>query len=251
MSEKTTKNNTEIPEVAIPVMEAPVETSAPVQKPAETTAPLAGTRSSGGYRGTNGGPRGGANGGRGMSRGGGRGGSSRGGAGGRGGSRGGGFERAKPEFDNKLIQIRRVTRVVAGGRRFSFSVAMVAGNRKGSVGVGIGKAADTAAAIEKALKNAKKSMIKVRLSKEMMIPHEVMAKESSARVKIMPAPGRGMVAGSSVRNVLELAGIKNVRAKILSGSKNKLNNARAAVKALSLLREKKPHANSAVESEVK
>ena len=244
MSENTTQNNTEAPEVATPVAPVPAEAT----KPVEATAPLAGARSSGGYRGA-GGPRGSAGGRGGFSRGGagGRGGSSRGG---KGGSRGGGFERAKPEFDNKLIQIRRVTRVVAGGRRFSFSVAMVAGNRKGSVGVGIGKAADTAAAIEKALKNAKKSMIKVRLSKEMMIPHEVIAKESSALVRIMPAPGRGMVAGSSVRNVLELAGIKNVRAKILSGSKNKLNNARAAVKALSLLREKKPHAISA-EPEVK
>ena len=175
---------------------------------------------------------------------GGRGGAPRGGAGasrgGKGGGRGPGFERAKPEFDNKLIQIRRVTRVVSGGRRFSFSVAMVAGNRKGSVGVGVGKASDTALAIEKAMKSAKKNMIKVRTSKDMMIPHEVTAKDSSARVMIMPAPGRGMVAGSSVRNVLDLAGIKNVRAKILSGSKNKLNNARAAIKALSQLREKRP-----------
>lgn len=154
------------------------------------------------------------------------------------GGRGGAFERVKPEFDNKLIQIRRVTRVVAGGRRFAFSVALVAGNRKGSVGVGIGKAADTAAAIEKATKNAKKNMIKVLLTSGMMIPHEVSAKESSATVMIMPAKGRGMVAGSSVRNVLELAGIKDVRAKILSGSKNKLNNARATVKALQLLRAK-------------
>lgn len=235
MTENTPKNNTEAPKVATPVVEVPATPSTPAQKPAEATAPMAGARSSGGYRGA---------GGRGGSRGGGRGGS-RGGAGGRGGSRGGGFERAKPEFDNKLIQIRRVTRVVAGGRRFSFSVAMVAGNRKGSVGVGIGKAGDTAAAIDKALKSAKKSMIKVRLSREMMIPHEVMAKESSALVRIMPAPGRGMVAGSSVRNVLELAGIKNVRAKILSGSKNKLNNARATVKALSMLREKRPHTISA------
>ncbi|MFZ2303201.1 MAG: 30S ribosomal protein S5 [Minisyncoccia bacterium] len=154
------------------------------------------------------------------------------------GSRGGTFERVKPEFDNKLIQIRRVTRVVAGGRRFAFSVALVAGNRKGSVGVGIGKAADTAAAIEKATKNAKKNMIKVLLTSGMMIPHEVSAKESSATVMIMPAKGRGMVAGSSVRNVLELAGIKDVRAKILSGSKNKLNNARATIKALKQLRSK-------------
>lgn len=160
-----------------------------------------------------------------------KGGSSRGG-------RGGAFERVKPEFDNKLIQIRRVTRVVSGGRRFAFSVALVAGNRKGSVGVGIGKAADTAAAIEKATKNAKKNMIKVLLTSGMMIPHYVEAKESSATVMIMPAKGRGMVAGSSVRNVLELAGIKDVRAKILSGSKNKLNNARATIKALEQLRAK-------------
>lgn len=182
-------------------------------------------------------PRGGAGrgpsrGGAGGGRGGGKGGAARGG-------RGGGFERTRPEFDTKMIQIRRVTRVVAGGRRFSFSVAIVAGNGKGSVGVGIGKAADTATAIEKATKSAKKSMIKVRLNDAMMIPHEVSAKDASARVIIMPALGRGMVAGSAVRNVLELAGIKNVRAKILSGSKNKLNIARAAVKALSSLRLRK------------
>jgi small subunit ribosomal protein S5 len=143
-----------------------------------------------------------------------------------------------------MIQIRRVTRVVAGGRRFSFSVAIVAGNGKGSVGVGIGKAADTATAIEKATKSAKKTMIKVRLTEAMMIPHAVEAKDSSARVIIMPAAGRGMVAGSAVRNVLELAGIKNVRAKILSGSKNKLNIARAAVKALGTLRSKKVRAEA-------
>ncbi len=206
-------------------------TSTPVTSP---TARPAEARSFGGPRGA-GASRGGATGGRGGA------GASRGGKGGspRGGRGGAGFERVKPEFDNKLIQIRRVTRVVSGGRRFSFSVALVAGNRKGSVGVGIGKAADTATAIEKATKDAKKNMIKVRLNKDMMIPHEVSTKYSSARVMIMPAKGRGMVAGSSVRNVLELAGIKNVRAKILSGSKNKLNNARAAIKALEQLREKR------------
>lgn len=204
-----------------------------------STAAPAITRSFGGPRqssqGGRGAPRTGAGGRGGASatRGGGKGGAPRGGRG------GAGFERAKPEFDNKLIQIRRVTRVVSGGRRFSFSVALVAGNRKGSVGVGIGKAADTATAIEKATKDAKKNMIKVRLNKDMMIPHEVSTKYSSARVMIMPAKGRGMVAGSSVRNVLELAGIKNVRAKIISGSKNKLNNARAAIKALEQLREKR------------
>ena len=195
------------------------------------------------------GSRGGNGTGHGGSRGGGA--NARGGAGGQrgaaGGSRGGrgGFERARPEFDTKMIQIRRVTRVVAGGRRFSFSVALVAGNGKGSVGVGVGKAADTATAIEKATKSAKKEMIKLRLTSAMMIPHEVEAKDASARVIIMPAPGRGMVAGSAVRNVLELAGVKNVRAKILSGSKNKLNIARAAVKALGKLRAQKVQAKKA------
>lgn len=182
-----------------------------------------------------------------------RGGAGRPGAAGRGGARGGAprkggprggqsFERARPEFDSKLIQIRRVARVVAGGRRFSFSVALVAGNRKGSVGVGVGKAGDTALAVEKAMKNAKKNMIKVRLTNTMSLPHEVNAKESSACVMIIPAPGRGMVAGSSVRNVLDLVGAKDVSAKILSGSKNKLNIARAAVKALSQIQTKRPAA---------
>ncbi|MEK7538602.1 MAG: 30S ribosomal protein S5 [Patescibacteria group bacterium] len=223
MTENTTQQNTETTTpVAIPVA------AKTAGKVFEKNSFSRGGGSRGPSRGGPGGARGGAGGGRGGSGGPRKGGSSR-----------GGFERARPEFDNKMIQIRRVTRVVAGGRRFAFSVAMVAGDRKGKVGVGIGKAADTATAIEKAMKNAKKNMIKVTLSKEMMIPHHVEAKLSSASVMIMPAPGRGMVAGSSVRNVLELAGIKNVRAKILSGSKNKLNNARAAVMALSTLRTKK------------
>lgn len=214
MTETTTQQNTETTAPAAPV--ATTKTTTPSARP-----------SFGGARGAGAG-RGPARGGAGAR----KGGSPRGGRG------GAGFERVKPEFDNKLIQIRRVTRVVAGGRRFAFSVALVAGNRKGSVGVGIGKASDTALAIEKATKNAKKNMIKVLLTSGMMIPHEVEAKESSATVMIMPAKGRGMVAGSSVRNVLELAGIKDVRAKILSGSKNKLNNARATIKALEQLRAK-------------
>lgn len=143
--------------------------------------------------------------------------------------------RVKPEYDHKILNIRRVTRVVAGGKRFSFSVALVAGNRQGTVGVGIGKAADTPLAIEKAMRDAKKNMIKVSLSKEMTIAHDVEAKFASARVLIKPAPGKGIIAGSSVRNVLELAGVKEVSAKILSPSKNQLNNARVAVVALSML----------------
>ncbi|MBX4216076.1 30S ribosomal protein S5 [Candidatus Parcubacteria bacterium] len=134
-----------------------------------------------------------------------------------------------------MIDIRRVTRVVAGGRRFSFSVALVAGDRKGAVGVGTGKAADTSLAIEKAMKSAKKNMVKLRLNQKQSLPHDVYAKFSSAKVFIMPNHGKGLVAGSSVRNVLDLAGVRDVSAKIFSGSKNKLNNARAAIKALAPL----------------
>ncbi len=144
-------------------------------------------------------------------------------------------ERVKPEFDTKIIAIRRVTRVASGGRRFTFSVAVVSGDKKGRVGVGLGKAGDTSLAIDKATRNAKKNMIKVRLSSAMTIPHMVEAKYSSACVMIMPARGRGVVAGSAVRNVIELAGIKDVCAKLLSGSKNKLNIARVTIKALEKL----------------
>ncbi|HVS79527.1 MAG TPA: 30S ribosomal protein S5 [Candidatus Paceibacterota bacterium] len=157
--------------------------------------------------------------------------------------------RVKPEFDHKIVSIRRVARVVAGGRRFSFSVVLVAGNRKGQVGVGIGKAGDTPLAIEKAMRDAKRNMIRVSLTKSGSIPHEVEAKYSSARVLIKPAPGKGVIAGSSVRNVLELAGIKEVSAKIFSRTKNQLNNARSAVKALSKLAKVKEVAVASAASE--
>ena len=148
-------------------------------------------------------------------------------------------ERPKSEYEQKLIDVRRVARVVAGGRRFSFAVAVVAGDRKGRVGVGTGKAGDTASAIEKAMRHAKKSMIVLRLTDSFSIPHEVRAKYSSARVIIKPAEGRGLVAGSAVRNVLDLAGVKDVNAKVLSPSKNKLNIARAAIKALTAVAKSK------------
>lgn len=125
---------------------------------------------------------------------------------------------------------------MAGGRRFNFSAAIVAGDRKGRVGIGLGKGLDTALAIEKALRDAKKNMIMVRVTKTMSIPHDVQAKASSGIVAIRPAPNRGIVAGSAVKLVLELAGVKDVTAKILSGSKNKLNIARATIKALSQLK---------------
>ncbi len=144
-------------------------------------------------------------------------------------------ERQKSEFEHKIISIRRVTRVVSGGRRFSFSVGIVAGDKKGRVGVGMGKASDTALAIEKALRDAEKNMLRVKLTKTNSIPKEVEAKYASSRVLIMPAPERGLIAGSSVRTVLELGGIKDVGAKIFSRSKNKINNARVAIEALAKL----------------
>jgi len=145
-------------------------------------------------------------------------------------------ERTRPEFDQKIVSIRRVTRVMAGGRRFSFSVSMVIGDKLGKVGVGIGKAGDTQLAIEKAIRNAKKHMITVPMNKDHHIPHDAHVKYASSEVMVMPAPGRGLVAGSSVRTVLELAGVKDVTAKLFSRSKNKLNNARATIEALKQLK---------------
>lgn len=152
---------------------------------------------------------------------------------GRGGPEAGNRSREyKPEFDQKILDIRRVARVVSGGRRFSFSVTIVVGNRAGSVGVGLGKAGDTPLAIEKATRDARRNLIVVGLTESKSIPHDIAAKYGASIVECMPARGRGLIAGSSVRSVLELAGITDVSAKILSRSKNKLNNARAAIKAL-------------------
>ncbi len=148
------------------------------------------------------------------------------------------FERPKPEFDQKMVSIRRVTRVVAGGRRMTFAVAIAIGDKKGSVGLGTGKGGDTAIAITKALRQAKKNMFKIKTDKNMSIARPVSAKFSSAKLTMMPNHGKGLVAGSTVRDMLVLAGIKNVTAKLHPGTKNKLNNARAAYVALYQLRAK-------------
>jgi small subunit ribosomal protein S5 len=121
---------------------------------------------------------------------------------------------------------------MAGGRRFNFSVAIVIGDKKGRVGVGLGKANDTSLAIDKATRAAKKAMLTIDLTESKSIPHEVEAKYCASVVSIRPAPGRGLVAGSSVRTVLELAGITDVTAKLWSRSKSPINNARSAMKAL-------------------
>jgi len=148
------------------------------------------------------------------------------------------FERPKPEFDQKMVSIRRVTRVVAGGRRMTFAVAIAIGDKKGSVGLGTGKGGDTAIAIQKALRQAKKNMFKIKLTKDLSLSHEVSAKFSSSKLTIRPNHGKGLVSGSTVRDMLVLAGIKNVTTKLHSGSKNKLNNARVAYKTLYMLKDK-------------
>lgn len=161
------------------------------------------------------------------------------GRGGPGGGRGRGRERApreKSEFDSVNIAVRRVARVMAGGRRFNFSVAIVIGDRKGRVGVGLGKAADTAAAIEKATRDARKNMFTVARTEHNSIPHAVDAKYASSTIEIRPSPGRGVVAGSAMRTVLELAGVNDVVTKIHTRTKNKLTIARATVAALKSLR---------------
>ena len=140
--------------------------------------------------------------------------------------------REKPEFDSKTISIRRVTRVVSGGRRFAHKEALVAGDRNGRIGLGTGKALDTQVAIEKALKAAKRNMMTIKLSKQKSLLHDIDAKFKSSSVMIMPNRGRGLIAGSSARTILALAGLNDVTAKFYSGTKNKLNNARATMKAL-------------------
>src|SRR3989338_4172259 len=130
--------------------------------------------------------------------------------------RGGDRDERRSEFAQKLIGIRRVARVMAGGRRFNFSAALVLGDKKGRVGVGLGKAADTALAIEKATRSAKRAMLTLNLTKSRSLPHNIEAKYCASRVEIRPSPGRGLVPGSSVRTVLELAGVSDVTAKILS-----------------------------------
>lgn len=165
------------------------------------------------------------------------------GARGRGGARGGGRPRRnndrqdarRSEYDQKLVDIRRVSRTVAGGRRFSFSVTMVIGDRKGKVGVGMGKGGDTALAIEKALRDAKKHMITVVRTKTNSIPHDVRAKYSASVIELRPAAGKGLVAGASARTILEFAGVTDVTTKILSRSKNPLTIARATIIALKQL----------------
>ena len=147
-------------------------------------------------------------------------------------------KREKPEFEQVLLDLARVTRVVKGGRRFRFRATVVAGDRNGRVGVGVSKGSDVSEAINKAYNDAKKHMITVSLDGN-TISHDVSIKKGSARILLKPArEGRGVIAGGAVRTVVDLAGIRDVVSKSM-GTSNKLNVARATIAALADLREPK------------
>ncbi|MEK7150670.1 MAG: 30S ribosomal protein S5 [Patescibacteria group bacterium] len=151
--------------------------------------------------------------------------------------------REQSDVEHKLIDLRRVARVVAGGRRFSFRATVVAGDKMGKVGVGVAKGIDTALSIEKALRNARANFIHVPLTKSKSIPHDIEIKSGAAHLLLKPArEGRGLIAGGAVRLVLSFAGVENASAKILSRTTNKLNNAKVTILALKKLRAKKNHA---------
>ncbi len=144
------------------------------------------------------------------------------------------FAPEEKQFDERIVHIDRVARVVKGGRRFRFRALVVVGDRKGKVGIGSAKGADVTAAVSKATEAAKKHFIKAILYKG-TLPHEVEAKVSGAHILIMPAaPGTGLIAGGVVRTILEVAGVSDILSKSL-GSSNKTNIAYATIEALQSL----------------
>ncbi|MCX6703064.1 MAG: 30S ribosomal protein S5 [Candidatus Wolfebacteria bacterium] len=144
----------------------------------------------------------------------------------------------KSEFKEKVIDLRRVTRVVAGGKRFRFRATILLGDEKGKVGIGIAKGLDVAQAVDKARTAARKKMFTVFLDGA-TIPHETISKFSAARVLIRPAAkGHGLKAGGAVRSVLLLAGVRDATSKCLGGTKNKLTNAMATLEALKSLKKR-------------
>lgn len=143
----------------------------------------------------------------------------------------------KKEFENEVLDISRVERMTAGGRRLRFRTLIVIGDKKGRVGVGSAKGQDVQQAIEKATKKAQKSIVKVDINEKGTIPHEVKAKFGAAVILLKPqSEGRGLVAGGTVRTICYLAGIENISGKILGNTRNKLNNAKATIKALQSLK---------------
>lgn len=147
-----------------------------------------------------------------------------------------GQTKKEKELESQLLDLARVTRVTAGGKKLRFRAVMVVGDKKGKVGVGVAKGRDVDQAIGKATRIAKKDMVKIPIFAE-TIPHQVESKCGPARVLLRPQrKGRGLVAGGVVRIICNLAGIKNISSKLLSRSRNKLNNARATIGALKKLK---------------
>ena len=145
---------------------------------------------------------------------------------------------SKIKYEEKIVQIKRVTKVVKGGKKMTFRAIVIIGDNKRKVGVGIGRAEDINLAIDKAVLNGKKNLINVPLTLKYSIPHVVTASYGACSIMLRPASqGTGVIAGGSVRTVLELAGIKNILAKQF-GSNNILNNAKATILALTTLNEK-------------
>jgi len=148
--------------------------------------------------------------------------------------------REPKEFDEEVIQIDRVTRVVKGGRRLRFRATVVIGDRKGRIGIGIGKSTEVAGAIQKGIAKAKASLIRVPIFRN-TIPHDIKIKFKASRILMLPASeGTGIIAGGAVRKVVELAGIKNILSKSF-GTNNRVSNTQAAYKALGLLRKRTDH----------
>lgn len=148
--------------------------------------------------------------------------------------------KAKPEWSERVVSIQRVTKVVKGGKKMSFRAVVVVGNEQGKVGVGVGKAGDVITAVRKAVTDGKKNIIIIPLTRSNSIPHPTTGRFGAAKLILRPsAPGSGVIAGSSIRTVLELAGIKNILSKQL-GSNNLLNNARATIAGLNSLRSYNP-----------
>ncbi len=148
------------------------------------------------------------------------------------------FKREPREFDQRILDLARVTRVTKGGKRMRFRTCLIIGDRKGRVGMGIAKGGDVALSVEKAFRQAKKNLVHVPLVNE-TIPHDVRSKHGAAKILLKPAPkGVGLKSGGAVRLVLELAGVPNAVSKIL-GSNNKINNAQATFKALKSLSTKR------------
>lgn len=147
------------------------------------------------------------------------------------------FDKVDKEYDQKLVEVTRVTRVTEGGKRLRFRACVIVGNRKGKVGMGVAKSGDVAVAVDKAFLQAKKNLIDVNFS-SYTIPCEVVSKFKSAKVLLKPATeGTNIVAGGPIRSLLELAGIQNVVAKLLGSTKNKITNICAAMNALKQLKE--------------